>query len=328
MQWFSTLASSLRPVISSNVVESTDSSESDKTAAVETGKGWGVVRKSLFDKPSQVAGALYSQVDHPLIHQGAAAVSSLGEKLGSLPASAQTLYGGLHFPNAGKSCWDKFTGLGPNIQGCTNEFFQRAKEFHPSNKMTELRKSVDGITSTATNLHQVVKGAAEQRGIPLRSILQELGNAFSALFEELKEQFPPPEEAPGHEKRMAMINTVLDRLEEIFLHVAIKVGASEELLRSLTSSLKSGVKHVVVTIGDVGEQHPQLVWALSGIVFSMLFAEGLLFMVLRIVGFGPLGPMKGGIAAWLQGWLFGPAVPKGGWFAMLQRLAMLGGKRL
>jgi prepilin-type processing-associated H-X9-DG protein len=29
-----------------------------------------------------------------------------------------------------------------------------------------------------------------------------------------------------------------------------------------------------------------------------------------------------GAAAWLQRWLFGPAVPKSGWFAMLQRLAM------
>lgn len=46
-------------------------------------------------------------------------------------------------------------------------------------------------------------------------------------------------------------------------------------------------------IGDVSEQHPSLVWALSGIVISMLFAEGLLLMILRIVGFGPLGPMKG-----------------------------------
>ncbi|KAG1740369.1 hypothetical protein EDB19DRAFT_2039174 [Suillus lakei] len=292
------------------------------------GKGWGVVRKSLFEKPSQVAGAIYGQFDHPLIHQGVVTVGSLTEKIGSLPASAYTLYEGLHFPNAGRSCWDKVIGFGPNIQGCTDEFFQRASECYPSDKMTELRKSVDSVTSTATTMHQVVKEAAEQRGIPLYTVLKDLGNTFSALFEELKEQFPPPDEAPGHEKRMAMINTVLDRVEECFLQVVGKLGLSSELLKSLTSSLKSSVKHVVVTIGDVREQHPHLVFALSGIVISMLFAEGILLTILRIVGFGPLGPTKGGIAAWLQGWLFGPIVPKGGWFAMLQRLAMIGGKRL
>ncbi|KAG1822316.1 hypothetical protein EV424DRAFT_1538878 [Suillus variegatus] len=51
----------------------------------------------------------------------------------------------------------------------------------------------------------------------------------------------------------------------------------------------------------------------------------LLLTILRIVGFGPFGPVKGGIAAWL---LFGPAVPKGSGFAMFQRLAMTGKARL
>lgn len=323
MQWLSTLASTLRPVTFGDVGESVHSSDSN---AIET--GWGVVTKLLFDKPSQVFGALYGQLDLLVIQQGTAAVGSLTEKLGSLPASAHTLYGGLQFPNAGKSCWNKVAGLGPNIQGCTNEFFQRAKEFYPSDKISELRKSVDSVTTTATTLYQVVKEAAEKRSIPLHTISKDLGNTFCVLFEELKEQFPPPDEAPGHEQRMTMINTVLDRVEECFLQVVGKLGVGKEVLTSLTGSLKSGIKHVVVTIGDVSEQHPCLVWALSGIVISMLFAEGLLLTILRIVGFGPLGPMKGGIAAWLQGWLFGPAVPKGGWFAMLQRLAMAGGRRL
>ncbi|KAG1856303.1 hypothetical protein C8R48DRAFT_302559 [Suillus tomentosus] len=70
----------------------------------------------------------------------------------------------------------------------------------------------------------------------------------------------------------------------------------------------------------------------------------LLLTIIRIVGFGPFGPIKGmvlfscntsifltfssAIAAWLQGWLFGLAVPKGSGFAMLQRLAMTGKARL
>lgn len=318
MQWFSNLASTLRPVASGDVGESVHSSDN---SATET--GWGIVRKSLFDKPSQVVGAVYSQFDHLVVREGTSTVGSLTEKLGSLPASAHML-GGLYFTNAGKSCWNKVAGLSPNIQGCTDEFFQRAREFYPSDKITELRKSVDGVTSTATALYQVVKEAAEQRGIPLYIVSKDLGNTFRVLFEELKEQFPPPDEAPGHEQRMNVINTALDRVEECFLQVVGKLGVSKELLTSLTGTLKSGIKHVVVTIGDVSEQHPHLVWALSGIVISMLFAEGLLLAILRIVGFGPLGPMKGGIAAWLQGWLFGPAVPKGGWFAMFQRLAMIG----
>ncbi|KAG1895907.1 uncharacterized protein F5891DRAFT_1193731 [Suillus fuscotomentosus] len=126
------------------------------------------------------------------------------------------------------------------------------------------------------------------------------------------------------------MNTVLDRFEECFLQVVGKLGVSEELLESLTGSLKTGLKHMVVTIGDVNEQHPKLVQALLCIVISMLSANdlGLLLTTLHTVGFGPSGPMKGGIATWLQGWSSDPTVPDGGWFAMLQHLAMMGRAQL
>ncbi|KAG1723732.1 uncharacterized protein EDB91DRAFT_1351131 [Suillus paluster] len=168
--------------------------------------------------------------------------------------------------------------------------------------------------------------AAEERGIPLDSVSEELGNRFRALFEELKEQFPPPGEASGHENRTVMITTVLDRIEESFLQVAINRGMSEEVLKSHCSSLKSGVQHIVVTIGDLYEQHPELAWTLSCIATGAIFSQGILLTILRVFGLGALGPIKGTAATWLQAWLFGPAVPRGSWFAVLQRLAMTGAK--
>ncbi|KAG2059537.1 hypothetical protein BDR06DRAFT_967600 [Suillus hirtellus] len=305
------------------VIHSSDESFTDSETG--PGQGWGVVRKSLVDKPSQVAGALYDKFDHPIIRQGTATVGSLTKKLGSLPASAHMLYGGSHFPNAGKFCWDKAAEFGLDIQGCTDKFFQHAREFCPSDKMADLRESVDSVASTATTLYQVVKEAAEQCGIPLYTISNNLVNTFSALFEELKEQFPPPGEASGHAKRMTMMNTVPDRFEECFLQVVGELGVSSELLKILTGSLKTGLKHMLVTIGDINEQHPKLVRALLRIIISMLSTNdpGSLLTILRTVGFGPSGLMKGGIAAWLQGWSSGPAVPNGDWFAMLQHLAMM-----
>lgn len=248
------------------------------------GQGWGVARKSLFDKPSQIAGALYGQFDRLVIHKGTATVGNLTQKLGSLPASAHKLYGGPHFPKAAKS-WDKVTGLGPDIQGFADEFFQRGRDFYPSDKITELRKSVDSVASTATTLYRVVKEAAEQRGIPLYTVSKDLRDTFRVLFEELKEQFPPPDEAPGHKKRTIMIDTILDRVEECFLQVVGKLGVSEALLTSLTGSLKSGLKYVVVTIGDISEQHPHLVLALSDMLrLSLGTNEGLnCYVIARVV---------------------------------------------
>lgn len=292
-----------RPVTSSSVGESNRWS-SDKRAI----EGWGIVAP-LFGKSSQIAGTL----------------------------SAHTWWGGLHFPHMGESdFWNDVIDLGPNIQRFTDKLFHHATELYPSEKITEFRQSVGNVTSTATAL---VLAAVEQSGRPLDvSILEELGDIFSVLFGDLTEMFPPSEETPGHENRTVMINTVLGRVEESFLQLAIKYGGDEEHLKSYCTALKSDVQYIVVIIGDLAEQHPDLANALlfaaitpllPGIAAALLPGiEGswLLRQVLRIIGFGPLGPMKGRAAAWLQRWLFGPIIPKGSWFSALQRLAMLGAK--
>ncbi|KAG1719969.1 hypothetical protein EDB19DRAFT_608170 [Suillus lakei] len=293
----------------------------------DLGKGWGRV-KSLFNKPLQVADALYGHFDDLLGHEGAVMADSLTEKLESLSASAHMMYDGLHFPSAGESR-DRVTGFGSNIQGYTDELFQHAEKLYPSEKITEFKKSVDSVASRATALYQVVKGVAERRDVPLDLVLEELRNTFHVLFEELKEQFPPPEEAASHKSRMVIINTVLDRIEESFLQVVMKHGASEEHVKSHFSSLKSSIQHSVMIIEDSYEHHgPKFAWILLCILVCILLGILLLYMVvdlctaLRIFGLGPLGPIKGTVAAWLQAWLFGPMIPKGSWFAILQYLAM------
>lgn len=75
-----------------------------------------------------------------------------------------------------------------------------------SSKISEFNKSVNSVASAATSLNEVVKGTTELRGISFDSVLEEFQNTFRALIEELKEQFPPLEEAPGHEKRTLVIN--------------------------------------------------------------------------------------------------------------------------
>lgn len=161
------------------------------------------------------------------------------------------LYDLLHFEHARESFWDKVTELGPKFQDHTDGLFHYALELYPSEKIAEFKVSADNIASTTTTLQQVIRGVAEQRGIPLDSIKTELGDIFNAMFEELKEKFPPPDEAPSHENRTAMITTVLDRVEEGFLQFAVKHGVDEESLKSHTGSLKSHVQLTVVTIGTL-----------------------------------------------------------------------------
>ncbi|KAG2742580.1 hypothetical protein P692DRAFT_20198602 [Suillus brevipes Sb2] len=327
--WFSTLAyvivtlaaaaATLQPISSSNIEESACSAESNKIV-----EGWRAVKCSLFDDPSKITYAIHEGFDY-------------------LSASAHTWYGS-HFPDTGESFWDKIVELGPNIkknlQEYADELFHHTVELYPSDKLTEFRESMANVTATATVLRNVCSAAAEDSGVSFQSIIEEHGDIFVVLFEELIEMFPPPEEAPGHDNRTIMISTALDRFEEGFLQVATKLGVSEELLKSHSSSLKFVVQHVTVTIGDLVEQHPDIANTLLLVVMAELLPiflpkvgisalfEGsrLLRPLLRLLGFGPQGPIKGGIAAWLQRWIFGPTIPGGSWFAVLQRLAMIGTK--
>ncbi|KAG1875432.1 hypothetical protein DFJ58DRAFT_756287 [Suillus subalutaceus] len=306
--WFATLAyvtlvaaSTLQPITSSNIKKSTHSSESINeeyflTTNVEfnLGKGWGVA-KSLFDNPLKITDAIHDT----------------------------------------RKFWDKIIELSPNVKEYADEFFHHAVELYPSEMLTEFRESMVNVSATATVLCKVCGGAAEDSGVSLHTIIEEQKDIFVVLFEDLMKTFPPPGEAAGHDNRTIMINAALDRFEEGFLGVTTKLGVSEELLESHTSSLKFVVQHVAVTIGDLAEQHPEIVNALLLIVIAelsplllpemgTLFGGWLLRPLLHMFGFGPLGPIKGGIAAWLQRWVYGATIPKGAWFAALQRLGMIG----
>ncbi|KAG1888720.1 hypothetical protein F4604DRAFT_964642 [Suillus subluteus] len=308
-------ATTSQPITSSNIekgVRSPESiieegrSHSYLTTNIEfnLGKGWGAV-KSLFDNPSKITDAIYEGFD-------------------VLSASAHTWYGS-HFPDTGEFFRDKVIELGPNIKEYADELFLHTSELYSSEKLVEFKESMVNVTATVTVLHQICSRAAEDSGVSLHSVIEELEDIFVALFEDLMEMFPPPEEAPGHDNRTIMINAALDHFEEGFLQVATKLGVSEELLESHTSSLKFVVQHVTITIGDLAEQHPEIANALLLIVIAELLPLLLPQIgkwLLHMLGFGPLGPIKGRIAAWLQRWIFGPTIPKGNWFAILQRLSM------
>lgn len=232
---------------------------------------------------------------------------------------------------------DKIVELGPNIKEYADELSRKAMALYPSKKLMEFRESMVNVTNVATALRKVCSGAAEDSGVSLHSVMEEYGDIFAVLFKDLMEMFPPPGEAPGHDNRTIVVNAILNRFEEGFLQVATKLEVSEERSKSHLSSLKFVVQDVAVTIGDLVEQHPDITKTLLLIAIAelsplLLFEIGALLkgwlfrLFLRIFGLGPQGLIKGGIAAWLQRWLFGAAIPKGSWFSVLQRLAMIGTK--
>ncbi|KZV67011.1 hypothetical protein PENSPDRAFT_755278 [Peniophora sp. CONT] len=156
-----------------------------------------------------------------------------------------------------------------------------------------------------------------------------LEEAVEGGLHKLKEEFPPPETVDGHVARREHVSRTLDVvIDHICEALPSQVNLSEEELRKELAGVRDALESFIVITGDLVEQHPVLVDVLlmSGSVLAGLFVPEwwIIRPLLRAVGFGPLGPVKGSAAAWAQRFFWGGAVKKDSWFAALQRAGMIG----
>jgi hypothetical protein len=99
------------------------------------------------------------------------------------------------------------------------------------------------------------------------------------------------------------------------------------------------------TIGNLAVQHPVFAEFLRVAATGLIIDIFVFRPFLRLVGFGPLGPIRGekssptllispitsltsltgSLAAYAQGYIFGAFVPAGSWFSLLQRAGMVSG---
>ncbi|KAF8213962.1 hypothetical protein K438DRAFT_1956064 [Mycena galopus ATCC 62051] len=196
-------------------------------------------------------------------------------------------------------------------------------------KIGELKDLMDAIVHGATGLHDLRTSTINKRssdsikGLVAEGLAGDLERALENVLEQLQIAFPAPEEALGHEKRREMVAKALDKAGAELKAVCAKHGMDEEVVAVHWETIRGAIEKLVVMLGDLVEQHPDL---LSAVLFTgavMLIPEyWVLRPVLSLFGFGPMGPGKGTAASWAQRVFYGAAVPKGSWFAFLQEAAM------
>ncbi|EED85598.1 predicted protein [Postia placenta Mad-698-R] len=104
-------------------------------------------------------------------------------------------------------------------------------------------------------------------------IVDKVDKILAELLEELSAAFPPPDHATHHAEREIQVSKIL---------------------------------------GDITEQHPDLVEILLITAVFMIIPEGwILRPVARLFGIGPYGPVKGSTAAWAQRTFYGAEVKAG-----------------
>ncbi|KAJ6475677.1 hypothetical protein DFH09DRAFT_1109190 [Mycena vulgaris] len=189
-------------------------------------------------------------------------------------------------------------------------------------KIGEFTGRMDALVRGAAALHEELHTSATLQFVD--AISEDLERAFAAVLEELRVLFPAPEKAPGHAERREAVGVALEKAGAALMGVCVKYGMDEERARQhWDGAMRPAVETIVVLLGDLVEQHPDLLEALLFTGAVVLIPDyWLLRPLLGLFGFGPTGPVKGTTASWAQRVFYGPAVSKKSWFALLDQAAM------
>jgi len=224
--------------------------------------------------------------------------------------------------------WTDATGLGDRLKVYAKHTLDDlASKYAINEKVASVRSFIHDLVGDTENALKDI-AANLPMGIHVSKITDELHDRLvnMTIPEKLKEQFPPPDQAPSHEERERLVGAIYGLFIDEVGSVLDKVGSSERekgKVKDSLTRLQPTLTKIAVATGDLAEQHPAI---LEALVIALTFEIApVLFLrpFLRLVGFGPLGPVKGSLAAWTQRRLFGAAIPAGSWFSFLQRAGMV-----
>jgi len=221
--------------------------------------------------------------------------------------------------------WDLTRKLGGSVQQYTDTLLHDAAIANAAaaGKLYDFKVTMAQVVSSTMELRAEVQAAAEARGLTLENVSEGLSTELAAVLEELKAEFPAPNDAENHEQRVEIVSRALEKVERSVVSVSVQSGVSEADARAHFKVIQPHVQHVLVITGDLAEQHPIL---LETILFSgaILLVPEIWFLrpILSIFGFGPYGPVKRSSAAWAQRRFWGAAVARRSWFARLQSAGM------
>ena len=148
--------------------------------------------------------------------------------------------------------WERFVSVANGLLKVTDQALNdAARELHVPDKVEEFRSTFRDIISTSAELRENMSELT-QKGMSLDDISNELSIAFEVILEYMKETFPPPDHAPGHEDRERMVQTIFEKVEEAILNFAQKHGMSEDgqkKVRETLDRLKPHLEKLVIIAG-------------------------------------------------------------------------------
>ncbi|KAF8809013.1 hypothetical protein BYT27DRAFT_7163324 [Phlegmacium glaucopus] len=216
--------------------------------------------------------------------------------------------------------WRSAEDLGDKANAYTADILNDAAVQY-EDKIKEIKEIMNRVVTSAEGMETILKD------VDLKEFQKLFEVKLSHAFEKLKKDFSEPlpeDQTERYRQQAATISQVLDTTEDTLVAVCALWNIPEADVRTKFADIKSHMNHALLIIVNlVLNEHPVLFTTLAvSAVILVIPKSFFLRPIFGLLGFGPLGPVKGTFATSSQRFFFGAAVVKGSWFSTLQRVGM------
>ncbi|KAH0828907.1 hypothetical protein J3R83DRAFT_2326 [Lanmaoa asiatica] len=188
--------------------------------------------------------------------------------------------------------WEMAKTYEKTSQDYVPRLLSNAASYFKSTKFTDITFAMHHIVDATATFRDSIKSALDAHHITFDTLTEELEGIFMAIMEDI-ENTPPPDKAPGHTERVEMVDKILNDTSVPLVKLATRYGIEEEVVTTYLLVLRPHVHTLTVAVGDINEQYPQLLPALTFSISSLLIPQlWILRPFLSLFGFGVGGALK------------------------------------
>ncbi|KZP05900.1 hypothetical protein FIBSPDRAFT_877026 [Athelia psychrophila] len=227
-----------------------------------------------------------------------------------------------HSEDIASNFWERAASMGVAVQKYAEQALDDATVTYASaaSRIEDVELS---MTHLIERTEAMKASIVEQHGKSVDDLYDLLAAEMGKLAQEIKEAFPPPDHAENHAERQLVMAKILTKVNDGVIRAVVAAGIPEDEAKVHFEAMEPHILNILVTTGDLLEQHPTLALALLFSVVDMVVPQSwILRPIFGLFGFGPAGTLKGSIAAWAQSRFFGAYIPAGSWFSKLQSASM------
>jgi len=147
--------------------------------------------------------------------------------------------------------WELVHSLGDSVQQYTDELLHNASISNTAaaEGLHDFKDTMTQMVINTNGLRAAVHEAAKLQGLNLENVSEMLSSEMAAVLEELKAEFPPPEEADRHRQRVEMVSRALMKIERCVVRVSMQCGMSKADASAHFRNIEPHIQHVMVVTG-------------------------------------------------------------------------------